>query len=246
MKGLRLAVALSSLLALLSCGAGDQFSDDFNAAALDPAKWVTTKDGDFAELAVDVSAAEAGVGRLRLRAGTRGCTDPMKYLGVRSVSAFPTVQGLEVAFDLDWNQQANGCYLSAGVYLCPEAGENPQASTDWVCLEYVGVPPGKTVRTNLWVQRDSRLQTLYTDWGPRDEKGRPLGRELEPGPRRLRLIVTPTTVQAFDGDQEIVPATPYECGFDQAYMYLQMSSGTNYPPREVFLDNVVVRTVAGG
>jgi len=27
--------------------------------------------------------------------------------------------------------------------------------------------------------------------------------------------------------------------FTTAYLYLQMSSGTNYPPREVYFDNVL-------
>ncbi len=244
MQTWRLGIALLGLLALFSLRADAPFTADFEGP-LDPERWVTTKEGDFEEYAVEIAPAEGEqTGRLRLRAATRGCTDPMKFLGVRSVPLLPLAEGLDVGFDLDWNDQANGCYLSAGVFLCPEAAENPKAADNWVCLEYTGVPPGRTVRTNLWARRHGRLTQVYTDWGPRDERDRPLGRPLAAGARRLRLVVTPQTVQAFDGDEEIVPVTEYECGFDEAHLYLQMSSGTNYPAREVFFDNIVARPAA--
>jgi len=55
--------------------------------------------------------------------------------------------GKELCFDLDWNNQSNGCYLTASLYLCPTVTTgNPGNEKDWLKFEYVGVPPGRNAR----------------------------------------------------------------------------------------------------
>ena len=45
-----------------------------------------------------------------------------------------------------------------------------------------------------------------------------------------------------DGD-ETYSLSNHNLNFTTAYIYLQMSSGTNYPSREVYFDNILVQSI---
>ena len=220
------------------------FQEDFEQGSLDSSRWEVTIDGDFAEVVVDVydvDPSEDTDYRLRLRADTIGTSDPLKFLGVRSRNEFDFGTGRAVSFDLDWNSQSNGCYLTASLYLCPVISNNPKGEDNWLKFEYTGVPPGRNVRTNIWRKVDGVIEELLTDWGPRDEQDRPIGKSLEIGSQMIGLLLEENSLRVFENSKEILQLPHYELSFTTAYIYLQMSSGTNYPSREVYFDNVTVR-----
>lgn len=219
------------------------FQEDFDQGSLDSSRWEVTIDGDFAEVVVDVydvDPSEDTDYRLRLRADTIATSDPLKFLGVRSRNEFDFSTGRAVSFDLDWNNQSNGCYLTASLYLCPTVSSNPKNESNWLKFEYTGVPPGRNVRINIWEKIDGVVKQLQTDWGPRDEQGRPIGKPLELGSHRVDLLLEENSLRVFENSKEIFQLSDYELGFTTAYIYLQMSSGTNYPSREVYFDDITV------
>ncbi|HEY95960.1 MAG TPA: hypothetical protein G4O15_13600 [Dehalococcoidia bacterium] len=222
------------------------FKEDFEKGILDSSRWKITTDGDFADYTVDVcdvDISEKNDFRLRLQANTLETSDPLKYLGVRSKEVLDLNTDLEISFDVDWNDQANGCYLTASLYLCPTISENPKNENDWLKFEYTGVPPGRNVRINIWEKINGAVIPHYTDWGPRDEKDKPVGKYLEPGKHTIKLVISGSTLKIFEDDNEIYYLREYKLSFTTAYIYLQMSSGTNYPARTVYFDNISVKDI---
>ena len=220
--------------------------DDFEGGELVSAQWQVTSSGDFSDIAVDVTDTDESENidfQLRMRAGTLNTTSQMKYLGIRSAEMIDISNDIVITFDLDWNNQANGCYLGAGLYLCPFDSDNPKVEDDWIKFEYVGVPPGKNVRINIWKSVNGSPQEIFTDWGPRDAQGKPLGLPLGQSSHTIRIELDPDALAVWQDDTEIIPPTKHNLQFTEAYLYLQMSSGTNYPPREVYFDNVLIQSV---
>lgn len=209
-----------------------RLDESFSGPALDRGVWCVTRKNDFQESTIDVVD-----GRLRLRAATIGTRDDtVKFHGVRTREAFDLSAGAEVAFELDWNDQANGCYLTAGVYLCPTATDaNPRDEENWLKFEYIGVPPGKNARALVAVQQQGRLRHLFTEGWPREQRtGRKIGRQ------RVRLALAGDRLEVWENDRLLFESDERAWGFSQAYLYLQMSSHSNYSPREVYFDNVLV------
>jgi hypothetical protein len=187
---------------------------------------------------VDVSARpeDAGTGRLRLRCGTRGTDDKtVKSLGIVSRESLDLTGTKRLSLDFDWNNQANGCYLTGAVYLCPTlTQENPETEPQWVRIEYVGVPPGKNARLAVWMKDGSTPKWVYDEGWPKEQK-------------EGRKITTPRLEVRFDGGEwvlsedgrQIFESTgKWPVPFDKAHLYLQMTSHSNYPVRELFFDNV--------
>jgi len=222
------------------------FQEDFEQGILDSSRWEVTIDGDFADFLVDVYDVDVNEDtdyRLRLQANTIGTSDPLKFLGVRSVNELDFSTGRAVTFDLDWNDQSNGCYLTASLYLCPTVSSNPKNESNWLKFEYTGVPPGRNVRINIWEKIDGVVKQLHTDWGPKDEQGRPTGKLLEPGSHRIELLLGENSLRVLEDDKEIYKLSKHELNFAGAYIYLQMSSGTNYHTRDVYFDNILVQSI---
>jgi hypothetical protein len=218
------------------------FQEDFSESELDMSRWKLTRDGDFNQMAVDLQRVERegrDDHRLRLMANTLETSDPIKHLGIRSVERMDLSQLRAVSFDLDWNAQRNGCYLAAALYICPVESENPRKEKEWVKFEWTGVPPGKNIRTNVWAKANGGLKQLYTDWGSRDENGRPQGRTVAPGEHRIQLLFGDRGIRISVDSRQIFYAE-HSLSFAAGYLYLQMSSGTNYPSREVYFDNINV------
>lgn len=217
--------------------------DDFSGPRLDESKWVRTRCNDFAAERVHLLN-----GMLRLAASTLG-TDSrtVKWHGVRSRRRVVRVaRGAVVAFELDWPDQINATYMSAGAYICPTASDNPHGEASWLRVVYVGVPPGQTARCLVSVRTAGQERMLLTEGWPRDRRGRAIDRQriritLSPDPRagRSRLAVRVTVLE---NGATILEPTLVRLGFRKAYLYLQHSSHSNYPLREVLFDDVVVRT----
>ena len=220
------------------------FEENFEERRLDKSRWRATFDGDFTEAVVDVDPGENIDCRLRLRANTMGTSDPLKYLGVKSKKKVAVDKARIFRFDLDWNDQANGSYLSASFYLCPTESNNPKEEDNWLKFEYVGVPPGRNVRINILEKANGAVHPLYMDWGPRDDQGRPLGKPLGLSNHRIAIILDKNSLLVTQDDETLFPLSKHNLNFTAAYIYLQMGSGTNYPSREVYFDNIIVRNAS--
>ena len=247
MRTLLTYVLLALLVGLFGCGSSDQspilFHEDFERGRLDSSRWEVTIDGDFTEAIMDVADVDPSEDtdyRLRLGAKTIDTSDQIKFLGVMSRNPINLSNVQSIRFDLDWNNQVNGCYLTAAFYLCPTASENPREESDWLKFEYAGVPPGRNVRINIWEKVDDVTRQLLTDWGPNDEQGRPLGRAMGLQPHRIEFIFDATSLRFLQDSEEILQLPDHSLVFTEAYLYCQMSSGTNYPSREIYFDNIVV------
>jgi len=208
------------------------FEDDFSAAKLDEAKWVHTVQNDFETETVDIVE-----GRLRMGAATVGTDDAtVKFHGLRT--AQPVVDLTEpcnVSFDVDWNSQANGCYMTVAAYLCPTIAENPRDEPDWLAIQYIGVPPGKNARCWVSLKTAGHEKPLLTENWPDEKTGRPIGLQ------KLQITLNREALAITENGQTLLHM-PEGLGltFDQAYLYLQHTSHSNYRLREVFFDNVLV------
>lgn len=216
-----------------------EFLEDFAHGAFPGTKWVLTRENDFQEALVDVAD-----GRLRLRAATIGTeSDTVKFLGART--AEPVVDfssPVEVQVEIDWSSQANGCYLTAALYLCPvRTDTNPRHESDWLRFEYVGVPPGKNARAAIWRRSDGREHWIYNEGWPKEQRtGRKIGRQ------RLRLLIDSESLKVLENGKELAAIPQHALTFTRAFLYLQISSHSNYPPREIFFDSVAVTGSGNG
>jgi len=212
----------------------ESFSDDFSSANLDKKKWSITRKNDFAEFAVDTIKADGGNGRLRLRCGTIGTDDAtVKVLGVASKQPLDLSGRKRLALDFDWNDQSNGCYLTGGFYLCPALTDgNPGDEADWLRIEYVGVPPGKKGRAAIWLKKGGKTRWLYDEGWPRRRNGRELGVQ------HVEVFFQGGSWRVLENGRLLYDSQGRKLPFREAHLYLQMSSHSNYPPREVFFDNV--------
>lgn len=234
-----MAIVLAALPPHAAAADDPAFHDEFSAPTLDTTKWQITRQNDFQESTIDIAGTKPENRRLRLRAATIDTDDKtVKFHGVRMCEAVADLtQPTVIQFQLDWNSQANGCYLTAGVYLCPLATDtNPRDADDWLRVEYIGVPPGKNARCEIARRTRGRLRFLHTEGWPRQQRtGRRVGVvnvELRLGPDR-KLV-------AIENGKTIFETSDHQLTCGPAYLYLQMSTHSNYPPREMFFDTVRV------
>jgi hypothetical protein len=221
------------LLLAVPLAGQEHFRDDFSSPSLQGGRWVVTAAGDFKERTVDVTSDH----RLRLRADTVGTRDDsVKFLGVRTREAFAVGEGLCVAATLDWNDQANGSYLSAALVLAGAATlENPLRGEDWLAAEYVGVPPGRNARLQLDSSRSGRRRTLEDEGWPHAQRG---GRTI--GKVRVVLFVAPAGIRLWEDGELRHQSTAPGSSAERVFLHLQLSSHSNYPAREVYFDDVEV------
>ena len=208
------------------------FEDGFARGEIDAAKWVRTRTNDFELDVVDIVD-----GRLRIAAATVGTDDrTVKFHGVRTRKPVVDLShAVKIGFELDWNKQANGSYMTAGAYVCPTESQNPREERNWLRIQYIGVPPGKNGRCLVSVKRAGVERKLLTEDWPRQRLGRKIGVQ------RLRIVLDQDTIRVTENDTVILTAAGLGVPFTQAYLYLQHSSHSNYRRREVFFDNVTVR-----
>ena len=215
--------------------------DNFSDGTLNPQLWQITREGDFKESTIDVYDADPTENvdfRLRLRMNTIGTKDDtVKFHGVRSVEKVNFSDEKEISFDLDWNNQSNGCYLTASLYLCPTATNgNPRNEKDWLKFEYVGVPPGRNARCVIAAKSDGNVKYLYTEGWPEQRTGRHIAYQW------IKIILDDEnkSLKIIENEKQIYNSQSHGLEFTAAYLYLQMSSHSNYPARELYFDNVVI------
>ena len=235
------ALLLMPLLLASGLGGGERgWREGFDEGRLDPARWATTAEGDFKDSTVDVvDVSRRGPGdfRLRLRADTRGTRDDtVKHLGVRTVEKIPLREGTRIGATLDWNDQVNGSYLSAAMILTPETTSgNPLRGRDWLKIEYVGVPPGRNARLAVALCVGGLERTLFTEGWPDTNRA---GRKI--AVQRLLLVLAESSFEIRENGRRVFASKAAGVAFDAASLHLQISSHSNYPPREVFFDDIHV------
>ena len=127
--------------------------------------------------------------------------------------------------------------IDAGIYLCPVATDaNPRDKLDWISFEYVGVPPGKNARLQVASANKGNLRFLFTEgWPDKQRTGRKIADQ------HVELFIDDNSLKVLENGEELFSTGNHGLNFDRAYLYLQMSSHSNYPSREVYFDNIVVR-----
>jgi hypothetical protein len=241
MKKHLLILFLSISLAAVAFGCSTPrkivLQDDFSGRILNPELWEITTKGDFKAWEIGPMADGKGGRLLRLRANTIGTRDDtVKVIGIESKKALE-ISTATISFDLDWNNQVNGSYLSAGLYLVPEkTGAQQQDRENWLAVRYIGVPPGRNGRCEVLEKINGRTTVLFWEGWPEKKQGRPLSYQ------RVKLIFSGSTLRIEENGRAIFETNSFRPRFDRAYLYLQMSSHSNYPDREIYIDNVSVLT----
>jgi hypothetical protein len=179
-----------------------ELRDNFSNGTLNHKLWQITRDGDFKESTVDIYDADPTKKvdyRLRLRANTIGTKDDtVKFQGVRSIEKMNFSDGKEISFDIDWNNQSNGCYLTASLYLCPMVTNgNPGEEKDWLNFEYVGVPPGRNARCVIATKSDGGVKYLYTEGWPEQRTGRHIAYQ------RIKIVLDNKSLKIIENGKEI-------------------------------------------
>jgi hypothetical protein len=232
------AVLVAFTFGSIATAASDGWLESFQQGSLDHEHWERTSQGDFREWSAEVVPSERGLGyRLRLRADTRGTRDDtLKYLGVRSARAIELRPGVRISVRLDWGDQPNASYMTAGVVLSPHVtGGNPLDTDDWLKLVYVGVPPAGNARLLVAVKRRGGERTVYTDgWPERNKQGRRIAVQ------DLTLRVGDRTLEVWEGARRAWRSLPGDIDLETVHLYLQMSSHSNYPARSVYFERISV------
>lgn len=241
--GAALAIAaIGGIIAIGARGAGQRrdFGDRFERVALGAA-WTLTTSGDFSERAIDIVREPATAnGRLRFRAGTLGTRDDsVKFLGVRTTNAIPVDRGVRVTAELDWNDQANGSYLSSELVVSPSGVVgNPLEKPDWILVGYVGVPPGRNARMVVAASVGGRIRTLFDEgWPDQNRSGRRIGRQ------RVTLQLLDGRIEVMENSSRLFSSELRQATRQPVYVYLQLASHSNYAARELFFDEVRVESL---
>ena len=232
------SIPVACALLLLPCAHAQQWREEFAAGVLDPARWHGTMSGDLHAPVVRIVPAEDGSGsRLRLAADTRGTRDDsIKRVGVGTRCRLALGREARIGVDLDWGPPANGSYLSAALVLSPHYTDgDPAATADWLSVGYVGVPPGRTARLLVRASASGVARTLYDDgWPDRNRHGRTVTRVS------LELSLRGRSLELRENGRPIPVPLPAPGRLASGYLYLQLSSHSNFPPRAVHFDDLWV------
>ena len=207
-----------------------KWSDALASGKLDPAIWELHADGDFSERLVEVLDSR----RLRLRAATMETRDDtVKFFGAHTRQSF-ALKDARIAANLDWNNQSNGCYMSAGLILAPDSTtHNPLSGSDWLKVEYIGVPPGLKARIDISIKKDGRERILFNEgWPEKHRAGRPIAVQ------HLEIATHDGQIKILENDNIIYESKESELSFERGHLYLQMSSHSNYLAREIYFSAI--------
>ena len=214
--------------------------EEFAQGRLDHDRWQRTVGGDVRKWSAEVvegPGRDSGF-RLRLQADTRGTRDEtVKFVGVGTVAAIALREGSRISVRLDWGEQANGSYLTAGLVLSPHATTgNPLDAPDWLQVAYVGVPPGRKARIVVAYRAHGRDRTVYTEgWPDTNRQGRRIGVQ------DLAVRLRDGAFEVWEGERLVWRSQTREIAPVPVHLYLQMSSHSNYPARSIYFERIQVQ-----
>ena len=173
--------------------------DMFDSGQLDLSRWTITSQNDFRESIVDVYDVGEMDYRLRLSGNTLGTDDStVKFHGVMWNNPVSFIDENCVSFELDWNNQTNGSYLTAGMYISDKVtDENPRDLENWLRVQYVGVPPGKNARLLITGVSNGVSTIFHNEGWPQNRTGRKIGN------MRIDLTIDETSFSVFENGETV-------------------------------------------
>lgn len=232
----RAAVGMLVLFAADRAPATPTWREAFASVELDAQQWQRTYEGDARARAAEIVSGKWG-NRLRVAADTRGSRDDaLVHVGVASRCALPIGADTRVRVRIDWGPPANGSYLAGAVVLSPhKTDHDPLKTPDYLSIGYVGVPPGRNARLRVTARVNGEVRTLFDDgWPDTNRTGRHVGKsELEVAWPGAGLEVRENGRVVYRGRADAAP-------FAAAYVYLQMTSHSNFAERAIHFDEVLV------
>jgi hypothetical protein len=232
----RAALGVAFLVAAGHAAASVAWREAFTSAQLDAQRWQGTHEGYLGARAVQIVPGDSAH-RLRLAVDTRATPDDtLTHVGVVTRCPVPIGTDTRVRVRIDWGPPANGSYLAAAVVLSPHATSgDPSKTSDYLSIGYVGVPPGRNARLLVRARVSGDVRTLFADgWPDANRAGRSVGKsQLEVSWRAAELEVR-------ENGRIVYTGRAAEAPFAAAYVYLQMTSHSNYAERAIHFDEVVV------
>jgi len=99
----------------------------------------------------------------------------------------------------------------------------------------VGVPPGQNARLVVGTKAEGREQAVYTGgWPETNRTGRKIALQ------KVMIVIRDQALQVWEGGQVVYVSEGRVLSFNTAYLYLLLSSHSNYLAREIYFDNVQV------
>ncbi|MFC1689616.1 hypothetical protein ACFL07_08185 [Pseudomonadota bacterium] len=225
----RTVLLLVSVAAIISsCSVSTWISQTEAALSLRRDQWVEFVLGDVEKAQVrfsDVADTES----VWIGASTLGTdSSTIKCVGVRSLEPRQLKKPATISWTLDWNEQANGSYLSAGLILSPTANDQPFVdANDWFQVSYIGVPPGGNARLDITASSGGIRKKLFNEgWPALGKEGRKIGVQ------QLELSISDSGVKFVENGQPVYNSN-YQIDFDLVYVTLYLTSHSNYKYREV-------------
>lgn len=238
--GLGLAWLLVAAPAI--AGGTTAWFEEFPSGQLDAERWQRTLDGDFRTQSAEVVLGRSGY-RLRIAADTRGTRDDtLKHVGVVSRCAMPFGPDARVRVRIDWGPPANGSYFTGALVLSPHATTgDPGKTDDYLSVGYVGVPPGRNARLLVTARVRGVVRTLFADgWPDANRAGRPVARS------ELEVVRRGALLEVREEGRLVYTGRAVDAPYDAAYIYLQLTSHSNFAERALHFEDVQVTDGGNG
>jgi hypothetical protein len=189
--------------------------DNFSPGPLDPSVWAPFREGNFRDSAIEA------IGGLRIAADTRG-TPPgtWQHLGVRRIEAIAIRDGTAVAVSMSGGDSP--FLWGAMVFSTCNVPGNPKATSDWIAISW---GEGR-MRVTACAGAVDRVLVEKTAENPQ---------------RRVEIRFRAGGFHLFEGDTPIFDSASAAVGFDLVYLYLMVSSESNYLLRAVRFHNLEIR-----
>jgi len=173
---------------------------------------------------------------LLLQIDTIGTSDPICTVGAFTRDVVFLEEGIEISAVLDWNRQANGCYMTAGIYIVPDIiREDPRDADDWLCVEYTGVPPGKNVRRTVAIRIHGNIRYLDRDGWPKNREGRHIEKV------QIRIVFDADAFKIFENGNLIHRSKEDSQRLKKGHLCFALRSHSNYPNRAVYFREISVK-----
>jgi len=215
-------------------------SDSFDEDHLNQARWTRIGAGDNTRRVIGILAAREQAPHERclgIGIDTRETkNDTVKVAGVRSIPKFALVNGTRISTVLQWLEQKNASYFKAQILLSPyPVSGNPLLTPDWLGVAYVGVPPRENARLVVETRVNQQERTLYREgWPLVNRAGRPISAQ------QIEIRFRSDGFDLLENDTVIFQSQARP-PFREAYLYLLVTSHSNFPLRLVCFDDIEIR-----
>ena len=135
-----------------------------------------------------------------------------------------------ITLDLEWLEDSNAAYLSAGLAIVPEDSPlsgDPRDLPEVTHLSFIGVGPGAWARRELLVQRKGQEIARETEgWPEKQKEGRQLNQVT------VKLVVTDALIRIEEEGRDAVSISA-NLGFARGRLVLFLASHSNSMRRAV-------------